>query len=41
MGVLIGATAIRIAAEEKLLQAVYPEYVHYAQRTARLIPFVL
>jgi len=34
-------TAIRIACEEKLLRAVYPEYGDYAKRTARVIPFVV
>ena len=33
-------TAVRIHAEEQLLRASMPEYVAYAARTKRLIPFV-
>jgi protein-S-isoprenylcysteine O-methyltransferase Ste14 len=32
--------AVRIATEEKLLTERYPEYVDYAARTPRLLPFV-
>jgi protein-S-isoprenylcysteine O-methyltransferase Ste14 len=31
----------RIACEEALLRATYPEYGEYARKTARLIPFVV
>lgn len=34
------ATAVRIVAEEQLVQARYPEYAEYAARTKRLIPYV-
>ncbi len=37
--VTLGA-AMRIAAEEKLLRARYPEYAAYASRTRRLVPFL-
>jgi protein-S-isoprenylcysteine O-methyltransferase Ste14 len=37
--VSLGA-AIRIAAEETLLRARYPEYEAYANRTRRLVPFL-
>lgn len=42
-GVLLLAAggAIRIAAEESLLRVRYPDYVAYAARTSRVIPFVL
>ena len=33
--------AIRIAAEERLLVGRYPEYVAYAARTKRVVPFLL
>jgi protein-S-isoprenylcysteine O-methyltransferase Ste14 len=33
-------TAVRMAAEEKLLVLTYPEYEEYARTTARVIPFV-
>lgn len=36
-----GMLALRIGAEEILLQRAYPEYAHYAQRTARVLPFLL
>jgi len=36
-----GAIAGRIAAEERLVVARYPEYAGYAARTKRVIPFVL
>lgn len=32
--------AVRIAAEERLIIESYPEYVEYAARTKRVIPFV-
>ena len=32
---------VRIACEERLLRAAYPEYEDYAKRTKRLIPFVV
>ncbi len=38
--VTIGA-AMRMAMEEALLRERYPEYVAYARRTKRVIPFVL
>jgi protein-S-isoprenylcysteine O-methyltransferase Ste14 len=34
------AIAVRIVAEERLLVERYPEYVAYAARTKRVIPFV-
>jgi protein-S-isoprenylcysteine O-methyltransferase Ste14 len=38
---VVGAgMAVRIAAEERLIVQSYPEYVEYAARTKRLIPFV-
>ncbi|HMI56685.1 MAG TPA: isoprenylcysteine carboxylmethyltransferase family protein [Gemmatimonadaceae bacterium] len=45
MDLVLGAfatlmTAVRIQAEEQLLRASMPEYVAYAARTKRLIPFV-
>jgi protein-S-isoprenylcysteine O-methyltransferase Ste14 len=33
--------AVRIAAEERLLRARYPEYASYAATTKRLVPFLL
>ena len=36
-----GATAVRMASEERLLIERYPEYAAYAARTKRLLPFVL
>ena len=36
-----GAIATRIATEERLVVARYPEYAAYAARTKRVIPFVL
>ena len=35
------ATAVRIATEEQLVRARYPEYSAYAARTKCLIPFIL
>ena len=32
---------VRIACEEQLLRATYPEYADYARKTARLVPFVI
>jgi protein-S-isoprenylcysteine O-methyltransferase Ste14 len=34
-------TAVRIAAEEKLLSQTYPEYAEYSRTTARVIPSIL
>ena len=34
-------SAVRIAAEEKLLVQTYPEYREYARTTARVLPFLL
>ena len=33
--------AMRMYAEEQLLDAKYPEYLSYRARTARVVPFVL
>ena len=42
LGILVSAaTAVRIVAEEHLVTARYPEYVAYAARTKRLIPFLV
>ena len=42
LGILVsGATAVRIVAEERLVTARYPEYVAYAARTKRVIPFLV
>jgi protein-S-isoprenylcysteine O-methyltransferase Ste14 len=38
--VAVGA-AFRMYAEETLLVRMYPEYVPYGRRTARVIPFVV
>ena len=32
---------VRIACEEQLLRAAYPDYAEYSRKTARLVPFVL
>lgn len=32
---------VRIACEEPLLRAAYPEYAEYSRKTARLVPFVI
>jgi protein-S-isoprenylcysteine O-methyltransferase Ste14 len=40
-GVSSAAIAVRIATEERLVTAAYPEYAEYARRTKRLIPFVI
>lgn len=32
---------VRIACEERLLRAAYPEYAEYSRKTARLVPFVV
>lgn len=38
---VVGAgMAVRMAAEERLIVESYPEYVEYAARTKRVIPFV-
>lgn len=36
-----GMLALRMRGEEILLERVYPEYGHYASRTARVLPFVI
>jgi protein-S-isoprenylcysteine O-methyltransferase Ste14 len=42
LGVLVSAAlAVRIVAEERLVTARYPEYVAYAARTKRIIPFLV
>ncbi len=38
--VATAAIAVRIGAEEALVQDAYPEYADYARRTKRIIPFV-
>jgi protein-S-isoprenylcysteine O-methyltransferase Ste14 len=41
-GLLASAmTALRMAAEEKLLVQTYPEYEEYARTTRRVVPFLL
>lgn len=35
------AIAVRVAAEERLLAARYPEYAAYAARTKRVVPYLL
>ena len=37
---VLAGVALRIAAEETLVTARYPEYREYARRTKRLVPFV-
>ena len=40
LGILVSAaTAVRIVAEERLVTARYPDYLAYAARTKRVIPF--
>jgi protein-S-isoprenylcysteine O-methyltransferase Ste14 len=42
LGLLVSAaTAVRMVAEERLVTARYPEYVTYAARTKRVIPFLV
>jgi protein-S-isoprenylcysteine O-methyltransferase Ste14 len=42
LGILVSAaTVVRIVAEERLVTARYPEYVAYAARTKRVIPFLV
>lgn len=42
LALLIAATlVIKIACEERLVRAAYPEYDDYARKTARLIPFLI
>ena len=42
LGAVVAAMLIvRIACEEQLLRATYPEYADYARKTARLVPFVI
>ena len=38
--VATAAIAVRIGNEEQLVVGRYPEYVEYARRTKRIIPFV-
>ena len=38
---LTGMIALRITTEEALLRAQYPDYAAYAQKTKRIIPYVL
>ena len=40
-GVVTLLTLVRIAAEERLLRAEYPEYAAYAAATKRLVPFLV
>jgi protein-S-isoprenylcysteine O-methyltransferase Ste14 len=37
----LGGTLLRMVAEEKLVAESYPEYAAYANRTARVIPFLV
>jgi protein-S-isoprenylcysteine O-methyltransferase Ste14 len=37
----VAGAGLRIAAEEKLLVERYPEYKEYANRTKRIIPFLI
>ena len=39
-GLILGSAVIRIFCEESLVAARYPEYVQYALRTWRMIPYV-
>ena len=40
LGILVSAaTAVRVVAEERLVTARYPDYLAYAARTKRVIPF--
>jgi protein-S-isoprenylcysteine O-methyltransferase Ste14 len=36
-----GGAAVRIDAEETLLGRMYPDYIAYSARTARVVPFVI
>ena len=38
---LCSGIAMRIFAEEKLIVKEYPEYVEYASRTKRVVPFII
>ena len=38
--VLIVCAVVRMQCEERLVAATYPEYVHYKDRTWRMIPYV-
>jgi len=41
LGAVVAAMLIvRIACEEQLLRATYPEYADYARRTRRMVPYV-
>ena len=39
-GLVVGFAVVRIICEEALVTARYPEYVHYASTTWRMIPYV-
>jgi protein-S-isoprenylcysteine O-methyltransferase Ste14 len=39
-GLMLAGTVIRIRCEEALVAARYPEYVEYAARTWRIVPYV-
>jgi protein-S-isoprenylcysteine O-methyltransferase Ste14 len=39
-GLACAAAAVRIVAEERLVVARYPEYLAYARKTRRLVPYV-
>ena len=39
-GLVVGSAVLRIVWEESLVAARYPEYVQYAARTWRMIPYV-
>ncbi|HKI77626.1 MAG TPA: isoprenylcysteine carboxylmethyltransferase family protein [Ignavibacteriaceae bacterium] len=38
--VATGVAVIRITVEERLLQSQYPDYLQYAKKTNRIIPFI-
>lgn len=40
LGVTVAGAFLRMLAEEDLLRRRYPEYLEYARRTRRMIPFV-
>jgi protein-S-isoprenylcysteine O-methyltransferase Ste14 len=39
-GVVIAGAGLRIYCEETLLKSLYPEYLQYAAKTRRVVPFV-
>lgn len=39
--IVTGAIALRIVAEEQFLRTSFPDYVEYAHKTKRLVPFLL